>query len=527
MSLVVPFEEIFDDTGLLSKAGHWERVRLGDVVKILNGFPLKSTAFNKEKGFPIIRIRDLKYNKTETFYTEDFPREYLIANGDLLIGMDGDFICYEWSGGQAALNQRVCKLIPNEKYLLKKFLFYGINGYLKAIQDVTSSVTVKHLSSIDIGNIPFTLPPLPEQQRIVVKLDALFEKIESNKQRLEKIPKILKRFRQSVLAAAVSGKLTEDWRLKNKKVENANSLFENIQKAIDEKLEKETKQANVNGKRKPKDQRKNKKADFHETELDSLPETWEYFRLEDITYLVTDGTHHTPKYQENGFKFLSVKNVRPFKIRDEEIKYITEKEYREINSRCNPERGDILYTKVGATFGYACVNNLDYPFSIFVSLALIKPVYGLLNSKYLEAVMNSETVFKQARERISGIGTPDLHLIEIRDFKIPLCPVEEQDEIVKRLNSFFELADKLESRYAKAKAMLDKFPQSILAKAFRGELVSQNPNDEPASVLLERIRQEKEELATSKKVRRAKEYLIEERPLKIAAEKKVKYKKVK
>jgi len=111
-----------------------------------------------------------------------------------------------------------------------------------------------------------------------------------------------------------------------------------------------------------------------------------------------------------------------------------------------------------------------------------------LSIGYLESVMNSETVFKQARERISGIGTPDLHLIEIRDFKIPLCSIEEQMQIVCVVNKLFAFADKLEAAYTKAKATLDKLPQSILANAFRGELVVQNREDEPASVLLKKIK---------------------------------------
>ena len=105
--------------------------------------------------------------------------------------------------------------------------------------------------------------------------------------------------------------------------------------------------------------------------------------------------------------------------------------------------------------------------------------------------MNSEIIFMQARERVSGIGTPDLHLIEIRDFRIPLPPIDEQKEIVRRVETLFRKADEIEERYKKAKVFVDKITQSILAKAFRGELVPQDPDDESASVLLEKIRAEK------------------------------------
>src|SRR2546425_2055158 len=118
MSLVVPLENIFkDETKLLAKHESWERVKLGEVCEVLNGFAFKSTLFNKSEGFPIIRIRDLARGRTETFYNGDYPREYVVKNGDLLVGMDGNFGCYEWNGGEALLNQRMCKLIPGENYL--------------------------------------------------------------------------------------------------------------------------------------------------------------------------------------------------------------------------------------------------------------------------------------------------------------------------------------------------------------------------------------------------------------------------
>jgi type I restriction enzyme S subunit len=335
------------------------------------------------------------------------------------------------------------------------------------------------------------LPPLNEQKRIVAKLEALLSRVDAGRERLEKIPKILKRFRQSVLAAACSGKLTADWRAENTELESSSELFEKISEERKRKFEEDCRLAVLEGRRKPKNQDSNKKSRNTVKELPEIPDFWNYFRLEELSYLVTDGTHHTPTYLQEGTPFLSVKNVRPFLIKDKDIKFVSKEQHKEINQRCNPEKGDILYTKVGATYGYAAVNNLDYDFSIFVSLALIKPVIPFFNSKYAELVMNSEVVFSQARERISGIGTPDLHLVEIRDFRIPLPPLPEQKEIVRRVEDLFKFADSIEERFKQAKAQVDKLTNSILAKAFRGELVPQDERDEPASVLLERIKAEK------------------------------------
>ena len=158
----------------------WERRRLGDVLSIQNGFAFDSKSFDSMVGTPLIRIRDLKRGRgTETRFIGDYDRRYLVADGDLLIGMDGDFGCYEWRGGPALLNQRVCRLRDFSEALLPRFLFYGVNSYLKAIEDVTGYTTVKHLSSKQILSIEFPTPPISEQQRIVALLDEVFGGIAS------------------------------------------------------------------------------------------------------------------------------------------------------------------------------------------------------------------------------------------------------------------------------------------------------------------------------------------------------------
>ena len=233
-------------------------------------------------------------------------------------------------------------------------------------------------------------------------------------------------------------------------------------------------------------------------ELPELPAEWGLYPLQDLSHLITDGTHKTPAYQEKGVAFLSVKNVRPFRLLDTDVKRISEEEHREITGRCNPATGDILYTKVG-TFGYAAANRLPYPFSLFVSVALIKPVRECFTTDYAELVLNSDIVYAQAADRVSGSGVPDLHLLEIRDFRIPLPSVPEQNEIVKRVQNLFRFADAIEKRVSTAIARADKLTQSILAKAFRGELVPteaelarrEGREYESASVLLERIKRER------------------------------------
>ncbi len=154
---------------------NWPKVKLGEVLKVQNGFAFDSKLFSFESGMPLIRIRDLKNGiNTETKYIGEFKPDYIVNQGDFLIGMDGEFRCAEWLGEPSLLNQRVCRLIDFDNQLDKRFLYYGINKFLKDIEDVTSFATVKHISSRQILEIEFPLPPLDEQKRIVAKLDKTF-----------------------------------------------------------------------------------------------------------------------------------------------------------------------------------------------------------------------------------------------------------------------------------------------------------------------------------------------------------------
>ena len=154
----------------------WEQVPLGDLLDVQNGFAFKSKYFDETAGMPLVRIRDLKTGTgTVVNYTGDYDLQYVIKPRDFLIGMDGEFRCYEWRGKNALLNQRVCKLNNFSEKLIPRFLFYGINKYLKEIEERTHFTTVKHLSSKTIKSIFFPLPPLEIQRRIVAVLDEAFE----------------------------------------------------------------------------------------------------------------------------------------------------------------------------------------------------------------------------------------------------------------------------------------------------------------------------------------------------------------
>jgi len=201
-------------------------------------------------------------------------------------------------------------------------------------------------------------------------------------------------------------------------------------------------------------------------ELDPKGKNWGEKKLGEICEKITDGTHKTPRYIEKGIPFLSVKNVREDSIDFKDIKYISIEEHKELIKRCRPRKNDILYTKVG-TVGIAKTIEKDKEFSIFVSVALLQPKLNLIIPKFLEFVLNSHIGRNQAHFYVKGIGVPDLHLVEIKKFKIPLPPIKTQQKIVEKLSAVQEYKKKL----LEQEALLKELFESVLNKSMKGELI--------------------------------------------------------
>lgn len=145
-------------------------VTLNEITTVIFGSAFDSKFFSKDSGIPLIRIRDLKSGRTETYYTGKYSEKYLVYPGDLLVGMDGEFNAVKWRGQPGLLNQRVAKITPISNKCDCTYLYYAIGKYLKVIEDQTPFVTVKHLSAGALQNISLPLPPLEEQRRVAAIL---------------------------------------------------------------------------------------------------------------------------------------------------------------------------------------------------------------------------------------------------------------------------------------------------------------------------------------------------------------------
>ena len=159
----------------------WCYTLLQNLAKTDTGFPFDSSRFSLEpKGRkPLIRIRDIKKGYTGTFTDEDCANSYIVKYGDMLIGMDGDFNLAKWASEDALLNQRVCRIRSlNENLLLSEYLYFSLPSFLAEINGSTSSITVKHLSTRQIDNIIFPIPPINEQKRIVERIHSFLAAID-------------------------------------------------------------------------------------------------------------------------------------------------------------------------------------------------------------------------------------------------------------------------------------------------------------------------------------------------------------
>lgn len=390
--------------------------------------------------------------------------------------------------------------IPN-LYLEKYFNSLSLESW------VTGSAQPK-LTKKNLESIPFPLAPLAEQTRIVEKLDEVLAQVDTIKARLDGIPAILKRFRQSLLAAAVSGKLTEEWRGGNKPTFTNKEFRDSIKEyRYQAWLNEKTKKYEEKGKFPKSDSWKTKYVapTFEGEHLETLPDGWIQDVLEGLVYIsarIGWKGLKASEYTEEGPLFLSVHGLNHGTyVELSEAFHISEDRYLE-SPEIMLKNGDILLCKDGAGIGkIAIVKGLDEQASINSSLLLIR-AGKFFDTKFLYYLLSGPKMQSLVHERMTGSAVPHLFQRDVKEFVLDIPPLTEQKEIVRLVDQYLDFADTIEAQVKKAQVRVDKLTQSILAKAFRGELVAQDPSDEPADKLLKRIaaaRAEAETLAKAVK----------------------------
>ncbi len=239
-----------------------------------------------------------------------------------------------------------------------------------------------------------------------------------------------------------------------------------------------------------------------------IPESWKWVRLTDVAIKITDGTHHSPPNTERGeYMYVTAKNIKDYGIVLDNITYVSSKIHSDIYSRCDPEKGDVLLIKDGATTGVVTVNNLDEPFSMLSSVALIKVPDGLC-AWYLVYVIRSDLFYKIIRAQMKGTGITRITLKQIEPLLIPLPPLAEQKRIVAKIEELLPLIDRYEKAWTRLEDFNKRFPgdmqKSILQMAIQGKLVEQRPEEGTGEELYQQIQKEKQALIKKGELRKTK-----------------------
>lgn len=471
---------------------HWEWAKLVAFSEASYGFAFASSRFNSDKvGMPLIRIRDISSTDTEAYFDGEYDPWYVVKTGDYLVGMDGDFNLRRWRGGAALLNQRVLRLNGWRCGIEPEFVRLPLQMTLDHLHGGTSQTTVKHLSAKQVNGIEIPLPPLAEQHRIVAKvveLMALCDQLEAaradreaardtftlstlaklntpdpetfgqdahfalaNLAPLTTRPDQIKQLRQTILNLAVRGKLVGQ----DARDQPASHLLKEIAKAR-KRLYAEKKIP------KPKELPSIEEMEFPFP----LPSGWSWSQLGDLCYQVSDGPHFSPRYvaPEDGVPFLSTRNVRASGFDLNALKYVSRTDHEEFCKRIRPEQGDIIYTK-GGTTGIAKVNDLDFDFSVWVHLAVLRVEKVILFPKYVEMALNSPHCYAQSQKYTQGTSNFDLGLTRMIKITIPLPPLDEQHRIVAKVDELMALCDQLEASLAEGERARSHLLESVLHHA--------------------------------------------------------------
>ena len=345
--------------------------------------------------------------------------------------------------------------IINKKYV---YLFLKSPIYWSSISEKSSGIALPNINATKLGEIRFPLPPLPEQKRIVQKLSSMLGKLKEAKELIQEAKETFEERRAAILNKAFTGELTKKWRDENPDVELELSKMQEIEK-------------------KPFD----------------IPSSWKWVRLEEISELITKGS--SPKWQgikytddKSQVLFITSENVRDGYLELDKEKYL-ELEFNYKQKRSILTNGDVLLNIVGASIGRAAIFDVEKVANINQAVSIIRLIDKRLN-RYLNLYLNSASAKQYYSESKVDVARANLSLKDVSNIPLPSPPFEEQKEIVRILEKLLDHEDGARA-LIDMEEQIDLLEKSILSKAFRGELGTNDPSDEPAIDLLKRSLKEK------------------------------------
>jgi type I restriction enzyme, S subunit len=479
----------------------WIYTTLGDLSTYVTSGSRDWSQFYSDHGALFIRTQDINQNRlapADEIARVALPKKAegkrtLVTQGDLLITITGanvgkcahvDIPLPEAYVSQSVALVRLVKAFSG-RFVQRQLISPASDDELTPLQQSAYGVGRPVLNLDNVRNAPIVLAPFSEQERIVAKIDKLFSEVDSAHDHLSRVPAILKRFRQAVLAAACSGRLTEDWREKQSEIETATLTLERIH--WKRSTEKQPNTLTV----------------VNSEDLPDLPDSWVWARFGVLIGELRNGISIKPELSPPGISILRINSVRSGSVSLNEHRFLPR------GAELLPEYclrdGDLLFTRYNGSLdllgvcgmvrglGNASMLYPDKLMRVRFDHSHILPAYAEL---FFQSAGARDRLTAQSR---SSAGQQGVSGADIKSQPFALPPFLEQVEIIDRVSPLVSLANTIENRLAKALMCSDKLTQSILAKAFRGELVPteaelarrEGREYEPASVLLEQINKER------------------------------------
>lgn len=445
----------------------WVNTEIGDIAEIISGgTPKSGNASNfapTGEGIAWLTPADLSGYKKKCIgrgardlsidgYSSCSAK--LMPAGAILFSSRAPIGYVAVASNEIATNQGFKSFVFTDE-IYPDYAYYYLRNIRHLAEEKGTGTTFKEISGSSAKTLPFVISPFDEQKIIAEKLDTLLAQVDSTKARLEQIPKILKRFRQAVLVSAISGKL----------------------------------QAETTNKKK--------------CTIDSL------------CLISFDGPFgsklKTSDYTDSGVRVVRLENIGHLEFKSDKETYISHEKYQNLHSNTLKEN-DLLFSSFVDEDVRVCL--IPKSKEIFINKAdcfCLRVDSKLVSPHYLAFVLASKKSYQQVKDKVQGITRPRINLRTLRSLKFDIPTLDEQHEIVRRVEQLFSCADTIEKQFNNALARVNNLTQSILAKAFRGELTAQwraeNPElirgENSAAALLEKIKAERA-ASTGKKASRKK-----------------------
>ncbi|MCK9593308.1 MAG: restriction endonuclease subunit S [Methanoregula sp.] len=420
----------------------WTKVLLGDVCTHPQYGWTTCTDHNPD-GLKIVRTSDISSGKIDwstvpsCVLEPDNIEKYLLKSGDILISR----------AGSVGMSYKIqdCPRAVFASYLIRfraldsidtDYLEYFLKSrqYWDSIANETIGITIPNVNASKLKNIPIPLPPLSEQRRIVARIEALLAQVNAARDRLSRVPLIMRRFRQAVLAAACEGRLTEGWREDNPEFKSKHCERTNVE--IPEDWE--------------------------------IPEEWQLLTIDEVCEKIVDCPHSTPKWTQLGKICIRTSEIKPCYLDLSNARFVSEETYRERVQRLEPKEGDIVFSREG-TLGQAAI--IPKGVDICLGQRIMQLRVGAECSPFfLTYLINSPQIQKIVIELTTGSTSPHVNVGDVKKFPVPLPPLAEQQEIVHRVNALFERADAFDLEVVAASRRCERLTQAVLGKAFAGKL---------------------------------------------------------